>query len=85
MTNAELKELFKGNKKSDSKKITAAALTNIAKFVMPNLCMDDKTLDYYYEVGIDELLESDMPLAEYEVMKEQGWKIKGNNLVIYLT
>jgi hypothetical protein len=84
MTNTELKELFKGNKKSDSKKISAAALANISKFATVNLRMDDKTLDYYYEVNIDELIESEMPKAEYEVMKEQGWKIKANNLIIYL-
>jgi hypothetical protein len=84
MTNTELKELFKGNKKSDSKRISAAALANIGKFATVNLRMDDKTLDYYYEVNIDELLESEMPKAEYEVMKEQGWKIKANNLIIYL-
>jgi hypothetical protein len=44
----------------------------------------NKTLDYYYEVSIDELVGSPMPKAEYEVMNEQGWKIKNNNLILYI-
>lgn len=84
MTIAEVKELFKDNKKSDSKKISAAALANITKFATVNLRMDSKTLDYYYEVDIDELVSSSMPKSEYEVMNEQGWKIKNNNLILYI-
>lgn len=84
MTSAEVKELFKDNKKSDSKKISAAALANITKFATVNLRMDSKTLDYYYEVDIDELVSSSMPKSEYEVMNEQGWKIKNNNLILYI-
>jgi hypothetical protein len=84
MTKEELKELFKDNKLSDSKKISAAALANIMKFAMVNLRMDDKTLDYYYEVDIDELLESEMPNEEYGIMKEQGWTLNENNLNILL-
>jgi hypothetical protein len=84
MISAEVKELFKDNKKSDSKKISAAALANITKFATVNLRMDNKTLDYYYEVSIDELVGSPMPKAEYEVMNEQGWKIKNNNLILYI-
>ena len=84
MTRDILKELFKDNKLSNSKKISAAALANIMKFAMVNLRMDDKTLDYYYEVDIDELLESEMPDEEYNVMKEQGWTLNENNLNILL-
>ena len=84
MTSEEVKELFKDNKKSDSKKISAAALANITKFATVNLRMDSKTLDYYYEVDIDELVSSSMPKSEYEVMNEQGWKIKNNNLILYI-
>lgn len=84
MTKEELKELFKDNKLSDSKKISAAALANIMKFAMVNLQLDDNTLDYYYEVDIDELLESEMPDEEYDVMKEQGWALNKNNLNILL-
>jgi len=84
MTKEELLELFKDNKLSDSKRISAAALANIIKFAAVNLRMDDKTLDYYYDVSIDELLGSEMPDEEYNVMKEQGWTINENYLKILI-
>ena len=84
MTKEELIELLKENKLSDSKRISAAALANIIKFAAVNLRMDDKTLDYYYDVSIDELLGSEMPDEEYNVMKEQGWTINENYLKILI-
>lgn len=84
MTKEGLIELLKKNKLSDSKKISVAALANIIKFAAVNLRMDDKTLDYYYDVSIDELLGSEMPDEEYNVMKEQGWTINENYLKILI-
>jgi hypothetical protein len=84
MTKEGLIELLKKNKLSDSKKISAAALANIIKFAAVNLRMDYKTLDYYYDVSIDELLGSEMPDEEYNVMKEQGWTINENYLKILI-
>ena len=84
MTKEGLIELLKKNKLSDSKKISAAALANIIKFAAVNLRMDDKTLYYYYDVSIDELLGSEMPDEEYNVMKEQGWTINENYLKILI-
>ena len=84
MTKEELLELFKDNKLSDSKRISAAALANIIKFVIVNLRIDDDTLDYYYDVSIDDLLGSEMPDEEYEVMKEQGWTINKDFLKILI-
>jgi len=84
MTKEGLIELLKKNKLSDSKKISAAALANIIKFAAVNLRMDDKTLDYYYDISIDELLGSEMPDEEYNVMKEQGWTINENYLKILI-
>jgi hypothetical protein len=46
--------------------------------------MDNETLDYYYEVGIEELANSEMPYEQYEIMKEQGWSINGEKLIIFL-
>ena len=84
MTKEKLLELFKDNKLSDSKRISAAALANIIKFTIVNLRMDDDTLDYYYDVSIDDLLGSEMPDEEYNVMKEQGWTINENYLKILI-
>ena len=84
MTKNELIELLKDNKSNERHHISAAALANIIKFAAVNLRMDDKTLDYYYDVSIDELLGSEMPDEEYNVMKEQGWTINENYLKILI-
>ena len=84
MTKNELIELLKDNKSNEKHHISAAALANIVKFANVSLQMDGDTLDYYYEVDIDELVESEMPQAEFTVMKDQGWGIKNNKLLIYI-
>jgi hypothetical protein len=84
MTKNELIELLKDNNLNEKHHISAAALANIVKFANVSLQMDGDTLDYYYEVDIDELVESEMPEAEFTVMKGQGWGIKNNKLVIFI-
>lgn len=84
MTKNELIELLKDNKLDGRHQISAAALANIMRFAMVNLRMDNDTLDYYYEVDIDELVESEMPEEEYMVMVDQGWCIKNNKILIYI-
>ena len=84
MTKNELIELLKDNNLNEKHYISAAALANIIKFANVSLQMDSDTLDYYYEVNIDELVGSEMPEEEYKVMKEQGWAIKGNYLNILI-
>ena len=84
MTKNELIELLKDNKSDERHHISAAALANIIKFANVSLQMDSDTLDYYYEVNIDELVGSEMPEEEYKVMKDQGWTIKGNYLNILI-
>lgn len=84
MTKNELIELLKDNKSNERHHISAAALASIIKFANVSLEMDSDTLDYYYEVDIDELIGSEMPEEEYKVMKDQGWSIKKNKLLIYI-
>lgn len=84
MTKNELIELLKDNNLNEKHHISAAALANIVRFANVSLQMDGDTLDYYYEVDIDELVESEMPQAEFTVMKDQGWGIKNNKLLIYI-
>ena len=84
MTKNELKELLKDNSSEEKHKIDASALVNIGKFSFVSLQMDNKTLDYYYEIDMDDLLSSEMPQEEYEVLKDQGWSIKGNKIINFL-
>ena len=85
MDRKDFTELFKDNRKA-KREISAAAITNIYKFAVVSLRMDNDTLDYFYEVYIDDLLESEIPDEELTVMKEQGWFISKDkkNLRIYI-
>jgi len=78
-------ELFKDNRKA-KREISAASIANIHKFAEVSLRMDNDTLDYFYEVYIDDLLGSEIPDEELTVMKEQGWFISKDkkNLRIYI-
>ena len=84
MTKSDLQELFKDNEQNEGKKVSAVDIVNISKFAFVSLQMDGKTLDYYYEVSIDELVESEMPDEEYIAMKEQGWVLNNNTLIKYI-
>ena len=84
MTKNELIELLKDNKEDIKNHISAAALANITKFASVSLQMDGDTLDYYYEVDIDELVKSEIPEEEFNVMKEQGWSVKEGKIIIYI-
>lgn len=81
----ELKETLKDNK-VEYCSVSTAELVNIYKFVNVNLQMDFQTLDYYYEINVNELLESDFPSSELETLKKQGWAFTEDNkfLVLYL-
>ena len=81
----ELKDILGDNKVSYSS-IKLTSLANISRFVNVRLQMDNKSLDYYYEMNVDDLLKSDMPNDELEVMKEQGWSFSNDNkfLILYL-
>lgn len=83
MTENKLREIFKNNTLNEKGKITSSAIVNIGTFAKVNIKMDRKTFDYYYEVNINDLVKSNMPNEEYEVMKNQGWSIDGDNLVLY--
>ena len=58
MTKNDLKDLLKDNSSEERHKIDAAATVNIGRFAFVSLQMDNKTLGYYYEIDIDELLNS---------------------------
>jgi hypothetical protein len=85
MSLEELKETLKDNK-VEYCSVSTAELVNIYKFVNVNLQMDFQTLDYYYEINVNELLESDFPSSELETLKKQGWAFTEDNkfLVLYL-
>lgn len=84
MTKNELIDLLKDNSIDKKNPINACALANISRFTNVLLQMDRKTLDYYYEIDINDLLSSQLPKDEYEVMKSQGWSIRENKIILYI-
>lgn len=85
MKKNELLELFKGSRMA-KKEVSAATVANINRFAEVSLRMDNDTLDYYYEVYVDVLLNSKIPDEELKAMREQGWFMSRdkNTLKIYL-
>jgi hypothetical protein len=85
MTKEELKGLL-GNKPSlVPRKIMAKTLANLTRFVDVTIRINSETLDYYYEIDADDLVNSKLPREEYDVLKDQGWSLVENKIIIYLT
>ena len=84
MTKRELKELLKGNSPKEKHNLNSSEFLNIGRFANVSLLMDKSTFDYYYEIDADELLGSKIPEEEYEAIKDQGWSIKGEKLILFL-
>ena len=82
MTLDKLREALKDNKISYSS-VETKELYNLFMFTTVNLQMDMKSLDYYYIMDVEELVNSDMPEDELETLKNQGWAFTedGKNLV----
>lgn len=76
-----------GNNKVIKGAISAAKLMNLGLYVTVNLEMDYGTLDYYYSINVDDLLNSEMPITDLEDLKEQGWAYDEtrDNIIIFLT
>ena len=84
MSRKELEELLKDNSTEMMYELHTSDLVNIKEFVNVSLQIDKKTLDYYYEIDVDELLNSNMPIDKYEILKSQGWALQEKKIVIYL-
>ena len=67
-----------------NKKVSLAELANIMPIVEVNLEMDKHSLDYYYQIDVNELLESKMTKEEVEMLKEQGWSFNDDKTKIIL-
>lgn len=85
MNLGELETALKDNTLSSSS-VSLPALANIRKFVDVKLLMDKRTLDYYYEINVDDLLKSEMPIEELETLKKQGWSFSESKetLILFL-
>jgi hypothetical protein len=85
MTREELDKTI-GDNDVTSNHISMAEVTNIMMYVNVNLELDSGTLEHYYSINVDELLNSKMPVSDLDDLKNQGWAYdrKKENLIIYL-
>jgi hypothetical protein len=84
MSKEELKELLKNNSTEVMHELSASDLVDIKEFVNVSLEIDRKTFDYYYKIDIDELLKSEMPTEEFDKLKNQGWSIFEDKIILFL-
>lgn len=84
MSKEELKELLKNNSTEVMHELSASDLVDIKEFVNVSLEIDRKTFDYYYKIDIDELLKSEMPTEEFNKLKNQGWSIFEDKVILFL-
>jgi hypothetical protein len=86
MTREELDNVIEGNEVT-TRHITTAEVANLMMYVQVNLELDRGTLEHYYRINVDELLNSQMPVSDLDDLKNQGWAYDETreNLIIYLT
>lgn len=72
MTREELNNAIGGNEVT-SNHISMAEVTNIMMYVKVSLELDSGTLEHYYSINVEELLNSQMPASDLDDLKNQGW------------
>jgi hypothetical protein len=86
MTKEELNDIIGGNKVT-ANHIAASKIANITPYAHVNLEIDSSTLDYYYSINVEELLDSEITESVLKEMAEEGWAFDENkdNIIIFLT
>jgi hypothetical protein len=86
MTREELDNAIGGNEIATNH-VTTSEVANIMMYVNVNLELDRKTMEHYYTIDVDELLNSKMPVSDLDDLINQGWAYNENRdkLIIFLT
>ena len=72
MQKTELEEILKDNKPTFVK-VSSSRLANIMQYVGVELKIDKYSLDYFYEINVEDLLKSQIPPKDIEEMASEGW------------
>lgn len=72
MTKDDILKMFEGTKPMKTH-VSAANVSALMRFVNVSLEMDSKNLDYYYNITINEIINSDIPIKLIEDMVKTGW------------
>ncbi len=85
MTREEIEGALGGNPLMRSR-ITMRAIGDLMHYATPRLLMDKDSLDYYYEVDVDELASSSMPKETLEDLRNDGWSLSEDKarILVYL-
>lgn len=85
MSSKEIKEMFTRNEPL-ANVVHMTSLGNIMPFAKVDLKMDRLTMNYYYEIDVEEISKSEMPNEEYEQMEKDGWTYdnSSNKLILYI-
>jgi hypothetical protein len=75
-----------GDNKITKNHISAAEISNIMGYTSVSLEMDRSSLDYYYSINVQSLLDSDMPVSDLDDLKKQGWAFAEDDkyLILYI-
>ncbi len=85
MSKDEIMEALEGNEIA-YRKIGSEEISNIMAYVPILLKIDEKTQDYFYQIDIEDLMESDMPTDDLADLKEEGWSLDDSErfLILYI-
>lgn len=75
-----------GNNTLSYSYISMASMANIMNYVNVKLQMDRSSLDYYYEISVNELVNSNINEDEIKIMQTQGWSFNNDksSLILYI-
>ncbi len=83
MTKNDIESILKDNQPS-KKVLSASEMVNIMSYVKPKVEIDRNSMEYYYKISIDDLVNSEMPLSDLDDLKNEGWSIDTNSESIIL-
>ena len=83
MTKNDIESILKDNQPS-KKVLSASEMVNIMSYVNPKVEIDRNSMEYYYKISINDLVNSDMPLSDLDDLKNEGWSIDTNSESIIL-
>ena len=86
MRKEELYASLNGNKFKVSN-LKSSELANIMRYVKAELKLDEHSFDYYYEIDVNELVNSQMPSNDFEDLKNEGWFFNETKekIILFLT
>lgn len=83
---AELKEALSSNEVSKGY-LSASEIKDIINKVRLDMKIDPISLEYFYEIDVEEVLASDMGEDSLEALRKEGWSFSkdGTKLILYFS